>query len=223
MKLLLAIAIVISSATADADETSWQPPAPGTSTYSVGARVGGYGFRRNEDPGSIEGALGAAWSECRMNGFGVFVNRELAGPWFAEAALDTYFSIGPGEASDLPIDRQSMLLSTAIGARTHFAPWLTGYVQLGGGVELTRLSVPWGDDAIRADKAFPEGFAGFGADLRVARGTFVGTSFRTLVMANFNYVLPMQSAWVAAPSSSDVFAATPTLAAQFQFYLRRDL
>ncbi len=220
---ILAIAILVSSATAAADETGWQAPAVGSSTYSVGARVGGYGFRRNEDPGSIEGALGAAWSECRMNGLGVFVHRELVGPWFAEAALDTYFSIGPGEASDLPIDRQSVLLSTAIGARTHFTPWLIGYVQLGGGVELTRLSVPWGDDAIRADKAFPEGFAGLGADVRVARGTFVGASFRTLVMANFNYVLPMQSAWVAAPSADDVFAATPTLAAQAQFYLRRDL
>ena len=209
---ILAIAILISSATAGADEL-----------YSVGARVGGYGFRRTEDPGLVEGAAGAAWNECRMNGFGVFVDRVLAGPWFAEAGLDTYFSIGQGEATDLPIDRQSVLLSAAIGARSHFTSWLAGYVQLGGGVELARLSVPWGDDAVRADKAFPDGFAGFGADLRIANGTYLGASLRMLVMANFDYKMPMQNAWVAAPAPDAVFAATPTLAAQGQFYLRRDL
>jgi len=212
MKLAIAIVLVLS-ASAAADEL-----------YSVGARVGGYGFRRAEDPGLLEGAAGAAWNECRMNGFGVFVDRAISGPWFAEAGLDTYFSIGQGEPSDLPLDRESVLLSAAIGARTNFASWLAGYVQVGTGVELTRLSVPYGDDAIRADKVYPEGFAGFGADLRIAHGTYLGASLRALVMANFNYVMPMaQNQWVAPPSPANVFAATPSLAAQGQFYLRRDL
>lgn len=212
MKLAIAIVLVLS-ASASADEL-----------YSVGARVGGYGFRRAEDPGLLEGAAGAAWNECRMNGFGVFADRALGGPWFAEAGLDTYFSLGQGEPSDLPIDRQSVLVSAAIGARTHFTSWLAGYVQLGGGIELTRLSVPYGDDAIRADKAFPDGFVGFGADLRIARGTYLGASLRALVMANFDYKMPMaQNQWVAPPSPGDVFAATPSLAAQGQFYVRRDL
>jgi len=33
----------------------------------------------------------------------------------------------------------------------------------------------------------------------------------------------MTGPWIAAPSAGDVFSATPTLAAQGQFYLRRDL
>jgi hypothetical protein len=212
---LLAVVLLLVSATASADEL-----------YSIGARVGGYGFRRAEDPGLTEGALGDSWSECRMNGLGVFVDRTLAGPWFVEGGLDTYFSIGQGEPTDLPLDRESVLLSAAIGARSHFTTWLTGYVQLGGGVELTKLSVPYGDDAIRADKVFPEGFAGVGFDIKIARGTFIGASLRTLVMANFNYEMPSSATmnqWVAAPSPDAVFAATPSLAAQGQFYLRRDL
>jgi hypothetical protein len=44
-------------------------------------------------------------------------------------------------------------------------------------------------------------------------------------MGNFTYdptrLMPIQ--WVAEPTSSQVFDATPTLAAQAQFYLRRDL
>lgn len=212
---LLAVVLLLGSTTASADEL-----------YSIGARVGGYGFRRAEDPGLTEGALGDSWSECRMNGLGVFVDRMLAGPWFVEGGLDTYFSIGQGEPTDLPLDRESVLLSAAIGARSHFTTWLTGYVQLGGGVELTKLSVPYGDDAIRADKVFPEGFAGVGFDIKIARGTFIGASLRTLVMANFNYQMPSSATmnqWVAAPSPDAVFAATPSLAAQGQFYLRRDL
>jgi hypothetical protein len=211
---LLALALVLASTTAYADDL-----------YSVGARVGGYGFRRAEDPGLTEGALGESWNECRMNGLGVFVDRALAGPWFVEGGLDTYFSIGQGESTDLPLDRESLLLSAAIGARTHFTSWLAGYVQLGAGVELTKLSVPYGDDAIRADKVFPDGFAGVGFDIRIARGTFIGASLRTLVMANFNYQMPANGAqWMAtAPSADTVFAATPSLAAQGQFYLRRDL
>ncbi|HEY1812700.1 MAG TPA: hypothetical protein VGG74_10170 [Kofleriaceae bacterium] len=211
---LLAVAIVVSvSATAAADDL-----------YSIGARVGGYGFRRAEDPGLLEGAAGDGWNVCRMNGFGVFGDRTLAGPWFAEAALDTYFSIGQGESTDLPLDRESVLLSTAIGARAQFTSWLDGFVQVGAGVELTKLSVPWGDDSIRADKVYPEGFAGLGFDIRIARGTFIGASLRALVMANFNYQMPMMtSQWVAAPSPDDVFDATASLAAQGQFFLRRDL
>jgi hypothetical protein len=211
MKVLV-LALLLASATASADEL-----------YSIGARVGGYGFRRAEDPGLLEGAAGAAWSECRMNGFGVFGNRALTGPFFAEVALDTYFSIGQGASTDLPLDRESVLVSAAIGARAPFTRWLAGYVQVGGGAELTKLSVPYGGDQIRADKVYPEGFAGLGLDVRIARGTYVGASLRALVMANFNYTLPMQNAWVATPSPSDVFAATPSLAAQAQFYLRRAL
>ena len=115
-------------------------------TYSVGVRVGGYGFRR-------EGASGSdAWSQCRMNGLGVFAHRALRGPLFVEAGLD--------------------------------------------------------------------------GDIRIARGTYLGASLRTLVMGNFAYDLArlqMANQWVAQPTPGDVFKASPDLVEQAQFYVRRDL
>jgi len=87
--------------------------------------------------------------------------------------------------------------------------------------------VPYGDSGtIRDDKVLPEGFIGVGGDLRIARGTYVGASLRTLVMGNFAYDparLQMTNPWVAAPTPSQVFDASPGLAAQGQFYLRHDL
>ncbi len=185
---------------------------------AVGFRVGGYGFHRESS---------STWDECRMNGAGVFAQRAVRGPLYLEAGLDAYSTIGGAPATDLPIDRQSALVSVAAGARTNVTPWLTGYVQVGTGVELARLAVPYGDGStIRDSKVMPAGFFGVGADLRIARGTFVGATLRTLVMGNFDYDparLQMANQWVAAPSASDVFAASPSLAAQGQFYLRHDL
>jgi hypothetical protein len=192
--------------------------------YDLGVRVGGYGFRREGDNRPGEG-----WTECRMNGFGVFGSRALTGPLFVEAGLDLYTSADfPLQApeGDLPVDRTSGLVSAAIGARTQLTSWLRGYVQLGAGLELTRVSVPYGDTRIRDAKAMPEGFFGVGLDLRVARGTYVGASFRGLVMGNFDYDpsrLDMNQGWAAAPAASEVFAASPDVAAQGQFYVRRDL
>jgi hypothetical protein len=204
-KSLAALLVVATSAIAYAEP------------YELGARVGGYGFRREAQE---------QWTECRMNGFGIFGGRELRGPLFVEAGIDMYNSLEPAEAGDLPIDRTSGLFSTAIGARTNIASWLRGYVQLGGGLELTRVSVPYGEQRIRDSKAMPEGFFGIGFDIKLARGTHLGSSFRTLVMGNFEYDaerLDMNNGWIAAPSSDEVFDASPDVAAQVQFYLRREL
>ena len=201
-----ALLVVASSTTAVAD------------TYDLGARVGGYGFR--QDDGSGE------WTECRMNGFGVFGGRALPGPLFVEAGIDMYGSLDPANANDLPIDRTSGLFSTAIGARTQIASWLRGYVQLGGGLELTRVSVPYGDQRIRDTKAMPEGFFGIGFDIKLAKGTHLGSSFRTLVMGNFDYDpagLEMKDNWSWKPDADLVFDASPDVATQVQFYLRREL
>ncbi|MGE5184556.1 MAG: outer membrane beta-barrel protein [Acidobacteriota bacterium] len=185
---------------------------------AVGFRVGGYGFHR-ENAGT--------WDECRMNGAGVFAQHAVKGPLYLEAGLDAYSTVGGAPATDLQIDRQSALVSVAAGARTNVTPWLTGYVQVGAGAELARLAVPYGDGStIRDSKVMPAGFFGVGADLRIARGTFLGATLRTLVMGNFDYEparLQMANPWVAAPAASDVFAASPSLAAQGQFYLRHDL
>ncbi len=217
MNVRLALVILFASSTALADPE-------GGSGYDVGFRVGGYGFRREGDRSTDN------WNECRMNGLGMFASRGLGGPLFLEAGLDAYFSADfpiAANASDLPIDRTSGLVSVAIGARTNLAPWLRAYVQLGTGVELTRVSVPYGvNDRVQADKAMPEGFFGVGGELRVARGTYLGASFRMLVMGNFDYAIEnagMSNTWTAKPQPDQIFAASPSLATQGQFYVRRDL
>lgn len=232
MRLVSTIFASLVATTAAAAEPLSSPTAAVSSrfepsAYTVGVRVGGYGFRRAGDPGAIESAGGNAWNECRMNGLGLFAQRALAGPLFAEVGLDTYFSAGRASASDLPIDRMNALVSVAVGVRTPLTSWLVGHVQLGAGGELARVSVPYGDaGTLRANKLTPDGFLGIGADVRVGRSTYVGAAMRTHVMANFDYDparLRMANPWVAAPSSNDVFSASPALAAQGQFYLRHDL
>ncbi|HEY4175367.1 MAG TPA: hypothetical protein VGM90_00975 [Kofleriaceae bacterium] len=190
--------------------------------YELGVRIGGYGFRREGDARPGEG-----WTECRMNGIGVFGTRTVSGPLYVEAGLDMYSTVGttPNDM-DLPLDRTSGLISTAIGARTNIASWLRGYVQVGGGVELTKLSVPYGDDKVRENKAMPEGFFGAGLDLRLMKDTYVGATVRTLLMGNFDYDpkrLDPNGGWVSAPAASDVFNATTGVAMQAQFYVRRAL
>lgn len=205
MRKLAVAALVFTSSSALAE------------TYEMGVRVGGYGFRREGEQ---------IWDECRMNGFGIFGGRALRGPLFVEAGLDLYGSVGEGQPMDLPVDRASGLVSTAIGARTQVASWLRGYVQIGGGVELTSVSVPYGDERIRDRKVLPEGFFGAGVDVRFGKKTYGGASFRTHLMGNFNYDpqrLDANAGWVAAPRSEDVFATSPDLAAQVQFYLRREI
>jgi len=208
MRILLASLIAVTS-TAAADP------------MSIGFRVGGYGFRREGASSETQ-----SWDQCRMNGLGLFGNRSVRGPLFVEAGLDTYFSTNQTQPTDLPIDRQSALVSVAGGVRTQVTSWLRGYAQLGVGMELTRVAVPYGDSTIRDSKALPDGFLGIGGDIRIADGTYLGASMRTLVMGNFDYDparLQMTNQWVAPPKASDVFAASPGFAAQGQFYVRRDL
>lgn len=223
MRTRLGLALTLLASTAYADVV---PEAPAVTkaaapTYELGVRIGGYGFRREGDPRPGEG-----WTECRMNGLGVFGTRTLPGPFFVEAGLDMYSSANVTNEMDLPIDRTSGLLSGAIGVRTQVASWLRAYVQLGAGMELTKVSVPYGDERIRDTKAMPEGFFGVGADLKIWKGTHIGATFRTLVMGSFDYdpsQLDPNSGWVAAPTSDTVFDATTGVAAQGQFYIRRDL
>jgi len=210
MRLWPTVAAILLPMTAFAD--------PG---YDVGFRIGGYGFRREGDRSAN------SWNECRMNGLGVFGSRTLAGPLFVEGAFDAYFSsdfIRGGPSTDVPIDRMSGLVSSAIGVRTDVTSWLRGYAQLGAGVELTRVSVPYGSDlVVRDNKVMPEGFFGVGFDLRVSAGTYLGASMRVHVMGNFDYAQQHAAEWGATMPPSQVFDATPDLAAQGQFYVRRDI
>jgi hypothetical protein len=205
--------------------TTLTTAAAADATYDLGFRVGGYGFKRAHDTSAT------SWTECRMNGVGMFASRALRGPFFVEGGVDVYTSQNfptPANPNDLPIDRMSGLFSAVGGVRTDVTSWLRGYLQVGAGVEVTRVAVAYAanDTTIRDTKAMPEAFFGVGVDLKIARGTFVGASFRTLVMGNFEYDqrnLTTPSPWMASPSAATVFDASPDLAAQGQFYVRRDL
>ena len=219
--LLIALPVILLSQTASADEAV-VAKASAPAMYDFGARIGGYGFRREGD-NSDEG-----WTECQMGGIGVFASRRLLGPLFVEAGLDAYTSRNEGLPEDLPVSRMSGLATIAGGARTSFTSWLRGYVQLGGGVELTRVSVPYGEDeTIRDTKAMPMGFIGVGVDIRLGKKTYVGMNVRTLMMGHFNYKreeLEMEKAWgFTMPSEDQVFDASLDFAAQGQFFIRRDL
>jgi hypothetical protein len=145
---------------------------------------------------------------------------------FLETALDMYSSSDlrtEGTENDLPISRTSGLASVAIGARANLASRLRGFVQLGAGVELTRVSVPYGEQTIRANKVMPEGFFGVGIDLRLTKRTYFGAQFRGHVMGNFDYDSERLGTDWTMPTASEVFDASPDAAAQGQFYFRHDL
>jgi hypothetical protein len=213
----LLVLFVSTSASAEPTPTPAAPPA----TYDVGVRIGGYGFRREGDNNPS-----TAWNECQMAGVGVFGSRAMRGPLFVEAALDMYSSsdLRPeGTENDLPVSRTSGLASAAIGARAILASRLRGFVQLGAGVELTRVSVPYADQMIRANKVMPEGFFGVGIDLRLTRSTYFGAQFRAHVMGNFDYDSERLGSNWTMPTADEVFDASPDAAAQGQFYFRHDL
>lgn len=77
----------------------------------------------------------------------------------------------------------------------------------------------------RGGRRLPEAFLGFGADIRVGSRTFVGASLRMHVMGNFDYDPQrlQMGTWSSEPTPAEVFSASPSLAAQGQFYLRHAL
>lgn len=228
--ILSSLAVLAAPAAAAAEEVhapGAPPAAPGigaaASKYSFGGRVGGYGFRRDA------GDTRSDWDECRMNGLGVFGERRFGGHLFVEGGLDFYFSESfPQERNpeDLPIDRMSGLFTAAVGLRAS-GPWrTTGFAQVGAGLELTQVTIPYDGGSISDQLALPAAFIGIGGDIRIARGTYIGANLRAYAMGNFDYdpaQLEMEPGWVSPPSADEVFAPSPDAAAQGQFYLRRDI
>jgi hypothetical protein len=155
---------------------------------SMGFRVGGYGFREATQANGEEPS-GTGWQACRMNGMGVFANKAIRGNFFVEAGLDTYFTdtFPTGESMgtyDTPIDRSSALMTVAAGARFYPEAWVSPYLQLGLGGELTHVSLP---ALALEDTAFlPMGFFGVGATARVMDGIKVGAVLRVNAMGYYD-------------------------------------
>lgn len=215
-------------AAADAPGDAPAPTVTATAAASptpitVGARVGGYGFRR---PGAVGDHGHVAWDDCRMNGVGVFARRPV-GRLFAEAGADLYFAesfpMPPPEAED-EMDRMSGLVTVAIGADLVRTRRVTGYVQLGTGVELTRVAMTMTDGTVARDqRVLPLGFVGVGGEVRLGARTALGASLRTHVMGHFDHGADAHlhggAALTADTAADGDLAVSPEIAAQGQFYV----
>jgi hypothetical protein len=142
-------------------------------SYSFGARAGGYGFRNTEQPDQ------GAWDDCRMDGAGVFGQRSLTRYLFAEVGFDLYTAQDP-----TLMDRISGITTVAGGARVPWR-WVQPYVQLGVGLEVTRVEMPEHDLVDRA--VLPMGFVGVGAELFATEHLSLGANVRTNVMKHFDH------------------------------------
>lgn len=213
--------LLLTATSAHAESTSPGVTASKPGTYDLGLRVGGYGFRREGD-----NKRETAWTECRMDGFGVFGSRLLTGPLFVEAGLDLYSSTdrnAPGSENDLPIARTSGIFSAAIGARTTIVSRVRAFVQLGAGIEMTRVSVPYGEQTVRDDLVMPEGFFGAGLDVRLFKRTYLGAQVRAHVMGNFDYdPAKLDTTWTM-PTADEVFDPSPDTSMQGQLYFRHEI
>lgn len=164
---LLALSALPSTAMAqDVQEmsTGWIAP-------SLGARVGGYGFRQlNEETNLIN------WENCRMNGVGVFGDFDLANTkFYSEISLDMYHAIATPLSQG--IDRLSFHTQGAVGYRIPLTSWLVPNIHLGGGAEFTRVEIHNKLDR----RIVPVGFAGIGGEIALKEMRF-GMAIRSNVM-----------------------------------------
>lgn len=209
--------------------SSAQSPATLMSTaprYAFGMRVGGYGFRQSE------GDRRNGWEDCRMNGIGAFGEYTISKHAFVEAGADLYFSeTFPMAPTEEPVmDRMSGLFSLAGGLRMFPRKRVSSYVQLGVGLELTKVGMV--AEGVSDNFALPVGFVGIGGDVKLTSRLRIGANLRAYVMGHFPHshedshehgpiakhddgVLP-----VAEPTE---LSPVPEAAAQAQFYLRYSL
>jgi hypothetical protein len=138
--------------------------------FGFGARIGGYGFR-GED---------GKWTDCRMNGVGLFGTLDVTKHFFLELGVDSYQSV-KDDAEHM--DRVSMLTSTAVGLRMFPDFIITPYIQVGTGVEWTRVDVM----GQRTSGVYPMGFLGVGSELNILRNLKAGAVLRFLGMAHPNH------------------------------------
>lgn len=148
--------------------------------YSFGVRAGGYGFRNTEHAEMGE------WDDCRMDGAGVFAQRTLTPYLFAEAAFDLYTAkdATANEAMPAGMDRISGITTVAAGARVPWR-WIQPYVQLGVGLEVTRVEMP--EHGLEDRGVYPMGFLGIGAELFATEHLSLGANVRTNVMKHFDH------------------------------------
>ena len=172
---------------------------------SLGARIGGYGFRQlNESQDSVN------WENCRMNGVGVFGALDFSNQFFGELSLDFYHATGPTLAQG--IDRLSLHGVVSGGYRLLPGAIISPNVHVGGGMEWTKVEVY----GIESQKLAPVGFAGIGGEINVARFHF-GLNIRANAMQ-----LPVYD-WEAGQNLSDEVSYETEVSGQMLFSVRYTL
>ncbi len=176
MKQIAAILLVSAASITMSSAARAEPDV----AYSFGARAGGYGFRNTEDP-----EMGQ-WDDCRMDGAGIFGQRTLTRYLFAEVGFDLYTARDATPVAGMPdpMDRISGITTVAGGARVPWR-WVQPYVQLGVGLEVTRVEMPEHDMSDRA--LYPMGFLGVGAELWPTEHLSLGANVRTNLMKHFDH------------------------------------
>ena len=168
-----------------------------------GGRVGGYGFR---DISAGE----TSWTECRMDGVGVFTSVDMTSHFFGEVSLDYYQA--HASAVEHGMDRESGHLLAAVGARMFPDLLLTPHVQLGGGAEWTKVELREGPSR---EAWLPAGFIGFGGELNLTAHLKAGANVRMFLLAH-----PTHADHDHDPSADDTVPLDYTAAGQAQFFLR---
>jgi len=166
-----------------------------------GARIGGYSFRSPDR---------RTWDDCPMGGAGLFATLDLSRHFYVEAAADSY-QIQPGKEPGM--DRVSFLATTAAGVRLFPDFYVVPHLEIGGGVEWTRVE----EIGQRIDGAFGVAFIGVGAEINVLRHIKGGADFRFLGMSR-PYEDTMTQAPNGAPNGTLRMELAP--ASQGLFYLR---
>lgn len=169
--VLLSLPLATSASALELTEQSSPRFAP-----SIGARIGGYGFRQLNDQGRTD------WMACRMDGIGFYGTLEMPAlrHLFAELSADMYYATSNPRLEGL--DRLSAHVLGVGGVRL-FPGWLiTPNIHAGGGVEYTWVELFGQKD----QRAAPIGLLGIGAEINVRQLSF-GLSIRGHLMQLPNY------------------------------------
>ena len=162
MQAMLLMCVWWGTSVVAAEET----PTKHEMELSLGARIGGYGFREVKD-------AKVNWDDCRMDGFGLFGALDLTRNLYLETSFEMYHATGKSVA--LGMDRTSFHTHLTGGARFFREFLIVPSIHAGLGPEYTQITV---GEAQRSMFLF-NGFAGLGGELNLGR-VKLGTHARWL-------------------------------------------
>ena len=211
----LALVICVIASPAQADPL---PVADDTLALSLGARIGGYGFRE-----VAEGAT--AWNDCRMDGGGVFGQLDLGKHFYSELAFDFYQAHADVVSSGM--ERLSFHSQASAGLRMFPEFWVVPTLHVGAGAEWTKVEML--ESGAEMEDIFPVAFMGLGGELNLLDDLRVGAHVRMMVMSlplhgeGGTHAHGVGSAYSHVQQGLREDAAIPTsyeAAGQAQFFIR---